>query len=746
MENITVIKISGIHCAACVRRIEKALSSVPGVSKAYVNLATEKATVSHGSDVRFQDLKNAITNAGFEAFPDTPATQFEESDNKPKVKFIVAGILALIIMLIHFFAHFEYKEYLLWALATPVQFWAGSGFYKGAWSALKNKTADMDTLIALGTSVAYFFSVAVLLFPGAFSTPEVTANVYFDTSAMIIALVLLGKYLESRAKRQASQSIRKLMDLSPKTASVIRDGVETVIPVEQIVIGDIIMVRPGEKIPVDGTIIKGSSSIDESMITGESLPVEKTIGSEVIGASINRTGSFTFKAERIGSETLLGQIIHLVEEAQGSRAPVQRLADVVASYFVPIVISIAIFTFIFWYFLGPGPSLTYALLNAIAVLIIACPCALGLATPTAIMVSTGVGAENGILIRNAAGLEMCAKIDEIVLDKTGTLTYGVPEVTDVIAIGKMKEMEALSIAASVEQYSEHPLALALVQYAQSKNALIKDAEDFVSISGMGIQANYNGKQLIMGNEALFEREQIPLDSVKNISLDLKKQGKTIMILVIEKEPVAVFALADKLKSEAQWAVSSLKKLNLGITMLTGDNEETARAIAKEAGIDNVIAGVLPQEKAKAVKQLQDNGKLVVMVGDGINDAPALAQADVGIAIGSGSDIAIETGDITLMSGNLSGAPNVIRLGRKTMQTIKQNLFWAFAYNSLLIPTAAGILYVFFHSGNVPSSLNFFLGEYGFLNPIIAAFAMALSSITVVSNSLRLRRFKKDVYK
>ena len=745
MELTTILRIQGMHCAACVGRTEKALLSVPGVEQAYVNLATEKATVTHHSNVKLADLIRAVENAGFQAVQDTSAGIMKISDRKAKIRFAVAAVLALSIMVIHFFVRFDNSEYLLWLLATPVQFWAGAGFYKGAWNALKHRTADMNSLIVVGTSVAYFYSVAVLLVPEILPPAEISTRVYFDTSSMIITLVLLGKYLEARAKRNASQAIAKLMDLSPKNATVIRNGAEVLIPASRVETDDIVLVRPGEKVPVDGVITKGSSSIDESMLTGESLPVEKSPGDEVIGASINKAGSFTFRASRIGQETVLGQIIRLVEEAQGSRAPVQRLADVVSGFFVPAVISVALITFILWYFLGPEPSLTYAFLNSIAVMIIACPCALGLATPTAIMVGTGVGAENGILIRNAASLEKSSEIDVVVIDKTGTLTTGILEVTDIITSQGINHLEALGMAASVEQYSEHPLAQALVKYARGQNALVEEVEGFTSISGMGVKANYKGKPVVIGNEELFKRKNVDLSQLEHPANSFKSQGKTIMIMAADDMPLALFAFADTLKPDSRWAVNQLQEMNTDIIMLTGDNRETACAVASQAGIENVIAGVLPHEKAQAIKDLQHKGKSVAMVGDGINDAPALAQADIGIAIGTGTDIAIETGDITLMSGSLEGLVNTIRLGRRTMRTIKQNLFWAFAYNTLLIPVAAGILYIFFHTGNVPGYLDFFLGKYGFLNPIIAAAAMAISSLTVVTNSLQLKSFKKINY-
>jgi len=746
MSEKTILKITGMHCAACVGRTEKALQSVSGVNNVYVNLASEKATVTHQSGVNLEELLRAVEKAGFSAASDADNVITDKTDSTAKARFVFAVVLAAVIMLIHFLVHFDGVEYLLWVLATPVQFWAGAGFYKGAWNAAKNKTADMNTLIVVGTSAAYLYSMTIILFPNLFSTSELSSAVYFDTSAMIIALILLGKYLESRAKRQASQAIRKLIDLSPKMATVIRQGAEVSIPVSQVVKGDVVIVRPGGKIPVDGTIIKGFSTVDESMLTGESLPVEKRPGDEVIGASINKTGSFTFQASRIGKDTLLSQIIRLVDEAQGSRAPVQRLADTVSSVFVPVVVSIAVFTFALWYFLGPEPSITYAFLNFIAVLVIACPCALGLATPTAIMVGTGVGAENGILIRDAAALETCSRLHTVVVDKTGTLTTGVPEVTDIIVVNDEERSLLLGIAASVEKYSEHPLAQSLVKYAKSEKVSIGEVEDFVSISGMGVKAKYHKKTVVVGNEALLHKLNIPLGEMEEPIKLLKKQGKTIIILAIEGQTAAIFALADTLKPESRWAVERIKTMGIDIVMLTGDNPETARSIAEHAGIDKVIAGVLPQDKARVIKDLQNEGKIVAMVGDGINDAPALAQANTGIAIGTGSDIAIETGDITLMRGNLEGMVNTIRLARRTMRIIRQNLFWAFAYNSLLIPVAAGILYVFYSSGNAPQHLSFMFGEYGFLNPIMAAVAMALSSVTVVTNSLRLRRFKRELHR
>jgi len=738
----TTLVIEGMHCAACVGRTEKALSRVPGVDAVFVNLASEKATITHNTPVPVAELVKAIEAAGFKArLEDTSGDDNADSAGKARVRFIVALILSAIIMALHFVPHFHGLNYLLWALATPVQFWAGAGFYRGAWKAFKFKTADMNTLITIGTSSAYFYSVAVVLFPSLVDNTELSSGVYFDTSAMIIALVLLGKYFEARAKKQTSQALNKLMNLQPRMANVLRNGSEVSIPVSEVVPGDVIVVRPGERIPVDGTIEQGYSSVDESMITGESMPVDKSRGDEVIGASINKTGSFNFKATRVGSQTVLGQIIRLVEEAQGSRAPIQRLADVVSGFFVPVVVGIAVVTFFVWYLAGPSPSITYAFLNFIAVLIIACPCALGLATPTAIMVGTGKGAENGILIRDASALELASRIDTVVLDKTGTLTLGMPVVTDVITLENMSENEAVGVAASAEQYSEHPLARALLDLAEKRSIPLRDVNDFNAVAGYGIVARVQNQAVVIGNMRLLDNKGINHDGLDPAAEKLVHSGKTVMILAVDGKARAIFGLADTLKPESRWAVKQLQDMNIDCLMVTGDNNRTAQAIANQAGITRVVAETLPQDKAGVIEQLHREGRKVAMVGDGINDAPALAAADVGIAIGTGTDIAIETGGITLMRGSLDGLVNTIRLGRQTMRTIKQNLFWAFAYNTALIPVAAGVLYVFYASGSVPEGLSFILGDYGFLNPIMAAAAMALSSVSVVSNSLRLRSFK-----
>jgi Cu+-exporting ATPase len=599
----------------------------------------------------------------------------------------------------------------------------------------------MNTLIAVGTSAAYLYSVIAILFPGLFTAGGLMPDLYFDTSSVIIALILLGRFLEARARGQTSAAIKKLIGLQPKTARIIRDGQEIETSVEDVQVGDLVMVRPGERVPVDGTIRQGYSSIDESMITGESIPLEKKVGDQVIGATINKTGSFQFEATKVGKDTTLAQIIRLVEEAQGSKAPIQRLADVIASYFVPIVIGIALVTFAVWFFAGPDPALTFALLNFIAVLIIACPCALGLATPTAIMVGTGQGAEHGILIRSAETLEKSHKITTVLLDKTGTLTRGEPAVTDVLTIPSFSQEEALRLAASAEYGSEHPLGEAIVRAAQQKQLPLTATAEFNAVPGHGVEAMVDGKRLILGNLKLMKERGFSINGLEKEAESLWAKGRTAMFLGIDSQVVGIIAVADTLKPGAKEAVAALHRIGIEVGMITGDNRRTAEAIAREVGIDRVLAEVLPEHKAQEVKKLQEEGKVVAMVGDGINDAPALAQADVGIAIGTGTDVAIETGDITLISGDLSGIVTAISLSKHTMTTIKQNLFWAFAYNVVLIPVAAGVLYLAFGRSGVPAGARFILGDYGFLNPILAAAAMAASSITVVSNSLRLRRFK-----
>ena len=742
----SIFPVVGMTCASCVARVEKALSEVPGVVSASVNLASEKATVEYVEGTELAALRRAVKDAGYElgseveALEDVTTASLRET-RAARNRVIVAAVLAISIMAIGFGASFTGKPYLLWALATPVQFWAGWRFYRGTWGALRHRTADMNTLIAMGTSAAYLYSVIAVLAPGLFASADVEPNLYFDTSAMIITLILLGRFLEARAKGKTSEAIKKLIGMQPKTALVIRNGEEREIPVEDILVGDLILVRPGERVPVDGVVRQGYSSIDESMITGESIPVDKKEGDEVIGSTINKTGSFQFEATRVGKDTTLARIVRMVEEAQGSKAPIQRLADVIASYFVPVVIGIAIITFIIWSFLGPHPALIFAFLNFVAVLIIACPCALGLATPTAIMVGTGKGAEHGVLIRSGEALERSHRISTVLLDKTGTLTRGEPAVTDIVAIPSYSQDEVLRLAASAEHSSEHPLGQAVVKAALEKGLELSPPSEFNAIPGHGVEALVQGKKLLLGNLRLMKEKGLSLNGLEEKADELFAQGKTVMFLGLDSEAVGIIALADTLKPKAKEVVQALHKMGIETVMLTGDNRRTAEAIAREVGIGRVLAEVLPEHKASEVKKLQAEGRVVAMVGDGINDAPALAQADLGIAIGTGTDVAMETGQITLISGDLTGIVTAISLSKRTLRTIRQNLFWAFAYNTALIPVAAGVLYLAFGDSGVPSGLHFVLGNYGFLNPILAAAAMAASSITVVFNSLRLRRFK-----
>ncbi len=693
----------------------------------------------------YNDLREAVEDAGYELGAEAETLEDVTAASRRELRsvrnrFIFSAVLAALIMVLMWLPAFTGKAYVLWALATPVQFWAGWRFYKGAWGALKHRTADMNTLVAVGTSAAYFYSLTAVLFPGLLTAAGVEPGLYFDTSAMIIALILLGRFLESRARGQTSEAIKKLIGLNPDTATVVRDGREEEISVDDVQVGDLILVRPGERVPVDGIIRQGYSSLDESMITGESIPVEKKEGDEIIGASINKTGSFRFEATRVGKDTTLAQIVRLVEEAQGSKAPIQRLADIIASYFVPIVIGIATVTFIVWYFIGPSPALTYAILNFVAVLIIACPCAMGLATPTAIIVGTGKGAEHGILIRSAETLERSHKINTVLLDKTGTLTRGEPRVTDIIAADSSGD-EVLRLAASAEGGSEHPLGEAIVRAASEKGLEVPPASGFEAVPGHGVEASVEGKKLFLGNLRLMNEKKLALNGLEKEAERLWAEGKTVMFLGTESRVTGLIALADTLKPNAEAAVRALQSMGIEVIMITGDNRRTAEAISRQANIDLVLSEVLPEHKAEEVKKLQAGGKVVAMVGDGINDAPALARADVGIAIGTGTDVAMETGDITLISGDLNGIVTAIALSKRTVRTIKQNLFWAFAYNTALIPVAAGVLYLAFGNTGVPSGLHFILGDYGFLNPILAAAAMAASSITVVSNSLRLKRFR-----
>ena len=748
-ERVT-LTIGGMTCASCVVHVERALRSVEGVDGASVNLATERATVEYVPEVAgIGNLRYAVEDAGYTVVG-ASGDEFNEVSTAKELallrrKFVFSLAIAAAIMATMAIAPIRTAlpfraDFLFLALATPVQFWAGRQFYNASWGALKHRTTNMNTLIVVGTSVAYLYSTAVTFFHDSSFFEGYEAETYFDTSTAIIGLVLLGRYLEARAKGRTSSAMRALMDLRPKTALVVRDGHELDMPVEDVVSGDVVLVKPGQRVAVDGEVVEGISWVDESMLTGESAPVEKSPGTLVYGAAVNTTGSFTFRATKTGKDTVLSQIIRLVEEAQGSKAPIQRLADVIAAYFVPAVIAVAAGVFAIWYVFGPEPTYVYAVLTAVAVLIIACPCAMGLATPTAIMVGTGKGAEHGILIRSAEALERAHKIQVVVLDKTGTLTTGKSTVTDIVASG-ISEDELLRLAASAERASEHPLGEAVVAAAEEKGMTLSDVKEFRSLPGYGIQATVDGVGLVAGNLALMERRGLTLNGLEELAPALSQQGKTATFVALNGDVKGLVAVADSPRPEAREAVRALRRRGMDVVMLTGDNRATAQAIASEIGIDRVVAEVLPGEKASQIKAIQGEGKAVAMVGDGINDAPALAQADVGIAIGTGTDVAMEAADMTLVSADLRAVANAIALSKATMRTIRQNLFWAFAYNVALIPVAAGILHPFFSGGGVPDALRPILGELGFLNPVLAAAAMAFSSVTVVTNSLRLKGFK-----
>ncbi len=756
--------VAGMTCAACVSRVESALAGLPGVSRAGVNLATEKATVEYVAGVAgVGDFQQAVEKAGYrlDAVGQDAGGTREELDRLARVKEIRALrgrlLLAAAGAILLFFGSFnafnwvdtlmqrQFYPFLLWALATPVQFWAGWTFYRSGIPALRRGSANMHTLAALGTSAAYGFSAAIVLMdvlaPGVLVDHGIGTEVYFDTAAIIIALILLGRYLEARAKGRTSEAIRRLMGLRPKTARLVRGGREVDVPIESVVSGNVVLVRPGEKVPVDGQVIEGFSAVDEAMLTGESMPVDKGPGQEVYAGTLNKQGAFRLLAGKVGGQTALGQIIRMVEEAQASKAPIQRLADRVAAYFAPAVMGVAFAAFLFWMLLGPAPALIFAALAFVAVLIIACPCALGLATPTAIIVGTGKGAEHGVLIRSAQALEVMSRAGAVVLDKTGTLTTGRPAVTGVIGSGA-SEAEVLRLAASAERGSEHPIADAVVREAQSRHLALEPSVDFRAIPGQGIAARVDGRPVLLGNQALMEAEAVDLDGLENEARRLAEKGATPMFLAANNIALGVLGVADKLKPDARAGVARLQRLGLEVVMLTGDNARTAKAVADELGVDWLEAEVLPQEKVEVVRRLQSEGKVVAMVGDGINDAPALAQADVGIAMGTGTDAAMESADVTLMRGGVSGVIDAFNLSRRTIRTIKQNLFWAFFYNALLIPVAAGALYPVFDAlGGVPGGLSFFFGDEGFLNPVLAALAMAFSSVSVVANSLRLGRAK-----
>jgi P-type Cu+ transporter len=750
LERVT-IPVTGMSCASCVRRVERALSRKEGVAEVSVNLATEKATVGYiAGEVEPRDLERAVERAGYGVVQEEESSMedsHEREYRKLRADFLLAAVLTALIFLgsLPMMLGLEPPVRMMWlsltllALATPVQFWAGWRFYRGAWGALKYGQANMNTLVVMGTSAAYLYSAVAALAPGLFTAGR--ADVYFDTSAFIITLILLGRLLEARAKGRTNEAIKKLAGLQPRTARVVRDGEEVDVSVEEVEIGDIVVVRPGEKIPVDGCVVSGESAVDESMITGESIPVTMGEGDEVIGATMNTSGSFRFEATKVGEDTALSQIMRIVEEAQGSKAPIQRLADRISAVFVPAVIGVAAVTFVVWFLVGPEPALTFALLNTVAVLIIACPCAMGLATPTSIMVGTGKGAESGILIEGGEALEGAHKLTTVVLDKTGTLTRGTPELTDVVVEDSISEEELLRLVASAERSSEHPLGEAIVRGAKIRGLPLAEVDAFEAVSGGGIRARIEGRRVLVGSWRFLSESGISEDGFLPKAEELAREGKTPIFVAVDGEPAGLVAVADVVRDESREAIERLHSLGLEVAMLTGDNRRTAEAIARKLGVDRVLAEVRPEDKAAEVKRLQAEGKKVGMVGDGINDAPALAQADVGIAIGTGTDVAMEAADLTLISGDVRGVGRAIELSKATVRNIEQNLFWAFAYNAALIPVAAGILYPLFSDGSVPGLLRPMLGEYGFLNPVLAAVAMALSSVTVVSNALRLRRVR-----
>ncbi len=742
----TTIGIKGIRCASCTNRIEEALKGSPGVVEASVNPATGSARVEYlPSLTTLEKIEQAVEDSGYntgkvpgEELGDREQAARQREYETLMKKFWFSIIIGIPVMALSYPEYIGLGELLprgstslriVWGLmgviTLPILLWAGNQFFVGAWNAFRHRSADMHTLIAIGTSSAWIYSTVAVLFPGIFPRAEL-ADVFYDVTAIVIALVDLGMALELKARSRTNEAIKKLMSLQARTARVVRDGEEKDIPVEEVLVGDVIIVRPGEKIPVDGEVMEGSSAVDESMVTGESIPVEKTTGDEVIGATINKTGTFKFRASKVGKDTMLSQIIRMVQDAQGSKAPIQRVVDQVAGYFVPAVIIVGILAFMAWFTFGPEPQLVYAVVVFVSVLIIACPCALGLATPTSLMVGVGKGAENGILIKSGDALETAHKLDTIVLDKTGTITKGKPSLTDAIPLGTVSEEDLLRYAASVERGSEHPLGEAIVEGAKSRGLELGEAEQFNAIPGQGVEARVDGRLVFLGNLKLMRRKNVDLKVLAGEAERLADEGKTPMYVAVDGSLAGIVAVADTVKEDSRDAIGALKKIGLEVVMITGDNERTARAIAREVGIERVLAEVLPEDKAHQVKLLQLEGKKVAMVGDGINDAPALAQADIGMAIGTGTDVAIEASDITLVRGSLKKVAIAIELSRSTMRNIKQNLFGAFIYNGLGIPVAAGLLYPFFGV---------------LLSPIIAGAAMAFSSVTVVTNANRLRMWK-----
>lgn len=754
METLT-LKLRGMSCASCANSIEEAIRSVPGVAECNVNFGAEQAAVTYNPDkTNIEKIQAAIDEAGYSSYSLQDQEMVTGEDDAEKAarlaesqklqrKLWVGGVISIILVIgglpmmtgVHLplIPAWLHNPWFQLVLTTPIQFWSGESFYQGAWKAFKRHTATMDTLVALGTSAAYFYSLVPTFFPNFFLAQGLEPAVYYEISAVVITLILLGRLLENRAKGQTSEAIRKLIGLQARDARVIRNGQEMDIPIQEVRIDDVILVRPGEKIPVDGEVIEGASTVDEAMVTGESVPVKKQPGDEVIGATINKTGSFKFRATRVGKDTFLAQIVKLVQQAQGSKAPIQQLADRVTGWFVPAVIAVAIATFIIWFnFLG---NLTLATITTIGVLIIACPCALGLATPTSIMVGTGKGAENGILVKGAESLELAHKIQTIVLDKTGTITEGKPTVTDFVTINgtaNRNELKLIQLAASVERNSEHPLAEAVVRYAQAQQVDLAEVKDFEAIAGSGVQGMVSDRFVQIGTQRWMEELGVDTRALVERKTTLESTGKTAVWLTVDGKMQGLMGIADALKTSSAQAVRALQRLGLQVVMLTGDNRATAEAIAQQVGIDRVFAEVRPDQKAAIVQSLQkeqgrhSKSKIVAMVGDGINDAPALAQADVGIAIGTGTDVAIAASDITLISGELQGIITAIQLSHATIRNIRQNLFFAFIYNVAGIPIAAGILFPIFG---------------WLLNPIIAGAAMAFSSVSVVTNALRLRNFQ-----
>ncbi|HDH11708.1 MAG TPA: copper-translocating P-type ATPase [Nitrospirae bacterium] len=734
------LKITGMTCASCVTKIEDALKACPGVIRADVNLGSSSANIEYlPSMTDMESLGKSIESVGYKvSAEDAPSKEEDAKLREYRTlfrKFIVAAVISLPVVVVSYPQFFPLLRdmdmntlRLLWigasVLTIPALVYSGSSFFKGAVAAFRHRSADMNTLIALGTGMAWLFSTVVVLFPDIF--PENAREPYFDVVSVVIGLVVLGQALELRAKGRTSEAIKKLMGLQAKTARVIREGKELDIPIEEVLVGDVIIVRPGEKIPVDGELVEGHSSVDESMLTGEPLPAEKKEGDEVIGGTINKTGAFKFKATKVGKDTALAQIIKMVQDAQGSKAPIQKLADTVSGYFVPVVMVIAVASFVLWYDVGPEPRIIMALLASVTTLIVACPCALGLATPTSLMIGVGKAAENGILIRNGEAIQVASALDTVVLDKTGTITIGRPTLTDVINSEGFNEEEIIGYAASLEKNSEHPLAEAILEGAKSRSIAPSDPKDFKAIPGHGVEGIVDGHKIDLGNRKLMDMIGADSGALMENSDRLAGEGKTPMFISIDGKAAGVIAVSDPLKEDSIEAIQKLKGLGVEVVMISGDNKRTAEAIAKKVGIERVLAEVLPEDKAREVKKLQMEGRKVAFVGDGINDAPALARADVGMAIGTGTDVAIEASDITLIKGSLLGIAAAFNISKSTMKNVKENLFGAFFYNTALIPVAAGILYP----------------VWGItINPILAGAAMALSSVTVVSNANRLRFLK-----